>query len=84
MIVSVMVAIGGENITVSLNGGDIVIAGGSSAIMQSVSLIAESALEEYSPAMGGKGSYLAAAIREQTGARILSVDEPQAEKGVVY
>ena len=84
MSVSVMVAIGGENISVSIDGGEIVIAGGSDATMQAVSSIAESALEEYSPAMGGKGSYIAAAIREQTGARIVSVDEPQAEKGVVY
>jgi hypothetical protein len=80
--VSVIVA--GENALLSLSKGEVIVSGASAAIARSLALVAEDALEEYSPAMGGKGSYIASALAERVGAKIESVNEPAAEPGVVY
>jgi hypothetical protein len=82
--ISVRFTVAGERAVLSLRSGDVTVSAESDATKRSIAAIAEEALEEYSPAMGGKGAHLAAALRGRVGAKIDSIDEPPAEKGRVY
>jgi len=82
--VSVSLTVAGEKVLLSLNKGKILVSGASNETARSLTAIAEEALAEYSPAMGGKGFYIASVMSKQVGATIESVNEPPSEKGVVY
>jgi hypothetical protein len=78
------VEIGGQEYLIVLEKGEASVSGGTDSLAGSIQKLVETALEEYTPAVGGRASYIAAWVAEKTNGKVLSVDEPLSEKGVVY
>lgn len=51
---------------------------------KTLGLIVDGTLEDYSPSLGGQASFVASQLKERLGVSVVSVDEPPAEKGIVY
>lgn len=61
-----------------------VVAGKDERFAKTLGLIVDGTLEDYSPSLGGQASFVASQLKERLGVSVVSVDEPPAEKGVVY
>lgn len=84
MEIGITLKIGGKDYSIQFKQGDIVVSGGDEFLNAAVHRLCESAAEEYSPAMGGRAAYIANWVSEVAGGEVVSVNEPPAEKGVVY
>lgn len=78
------VEIGGQEYLIVLEKGAASVSGGTDSLAGSIEKLVKIALEEYTPAVGGRAAYIAAWVAEKTNGEVLSVDEPPSEKGVVY
>lgn len=84
MSLNVVLKIGGRDYSITSEQGKVSVSGGDEFLNAVMQKLVASAAEEYSPAMGGKATYIANAVVALTGGEVVSVDEPQSEEGVVY
>jgi formaldehyde-activating enzyme involved in methanogenesis len=62
----------------------VVVTGPEEATSRIIARVVEDSMDRYSVAFCGRASFAANAVKESLGVEIVSVDEPPAEKGVVY
>lgn len=84
MPLNVVLKIGGRDYSITSEKGKVSVSGGDEFLSAAVQKLVESAAEEYSPAMGGKATYIANSVVGFVGGEVVSVEEPPSEKGVVY
>lgn len=80
----VSLKVAGQDLEITSEKGAVSVSGGDEFFNGVARRLAESAIEEYSPAMGGKASYVANAVVALVGGKVALVDEPLSEEGVVY
>lgn len=84
MSITVKLEIGNTEYVGVFEKGEMTVSGGDEVFNAALHRLFEIAAGEYSPAMGGKGTFVANQVAEVTKGKILAVDEPLSEEGVVY
>jgi hypothetical protein len=82
-VASVTIGSAGEKYEVTLS-SPVVVTGDDERFSGILASLVEGILGDYSPSLGGQASFVASQLKERLGVAVFSVNEPPAEKGVVY
>jgi hypothetical protein len=80
---SVTIKTAGEVYAIALSSPAVVV-GKDSRFAATLGRIVDGVLADYSPALGGQASFVASSLQGRLGVKVVSVDEPPSEEGVVY